>query len=110
MRWHRAALKAGVRLRPTETSLAIETRGEAEALVTDAVDALCDGDLPAIIEVPGQQLAQSLSALSCESVEIRLTGEIDPLMVVPSIIGADGAPVPDTDRAVIMPMRPIGGG
>lgn len=102
--------ESGVRLRPTETSLAIETRGEAEALVTDAVDALCDGDLPAIIEVPGLQLAQSLSALSCESVEIRLTGELDPLMVVPSIIGADGAPVPDTDRAVIMPMRPIGGG
>lgn len=102
--------ESGVRLRPTETSLAIETRGEAEALVTDAVDALCDGDLPAIIEVPGPQLAQSLSALSCESVEIRLARELDPLMVVPSIIGADGAPVPDTDRAVIMPMRPIGGG
>ncbi len=97
----------GVRLRPQEVSLAIETRGEAEALVTDAVDALCDGDLPAIIEVPGPQLAQSLSALSCESVEIRLTGELDPLMVVPS---SAGAPVPDTDCAVIMPMRPIGGG
>lgn len=99
----------GVRLRPQEVSLAIETRGEAEALVTDAVDALCAGDLPAMIDVPGPQLAQALSAFSCESVDIRLTGELDPVMVVPSSEASGGASVPDADRALMMPMRPIGG-
>ena len=62
------------------------------------MDALCVGSLPKVLGVNGRYLSEVLSALTGDRVTLRMSGSLDPLMVV---CGTEG----DRFGAVIMGMR-----
>jgi len=88
----------GVRLRPRDTHLALDSENPDAGEISDRVDALCVGTLPKVLGVNGRYLSEVLSALTGDRVTLRMSGSLDPLMVV---CGTEG----DRFGAVIMGMR-----
>lgn len=88
----------GVRLRPRDTHLAIDAENPDAGEISDRVDALCVGTLPKVLGVNGRYLSEVLSALTGDRVTLRMSGSLDPMMVV---CGTEG----DRFGAVIMGMR-----
>ena len=88
----------GVRLRPRDTHLALDSENPDAGEISDRVDALCVGSLPKVLGVNGRYLSEVLSALTGDRVTLRMSGSLDPLMVV---CGTEG----DRFGSVIMGMR-----
>ena len=88
----------GVRLRPRDTHLALDSENPDAGEISDRVDALCVGSLPKVLGVSGRYLSEVLSALTGDRVTLRMSGSLDPMMVV---CGTEG----DRFGAVIMGMR-----
>lgn len=88
----------GVRLRPRDTHLALDSENPDAGEISDRVDALCVGTLPKVLGVNGRYLSEVLSALTGDRVTLRMSGSLDPLMVV---CGTEG----ERFACVLMPMR-----
>ena len=88
----------GVRLRPRDTHLALDSENPDAGEISDRVDALCVGTLPKVLGVNGRYLSEVLSALTGDRVTLRMSGSLDPMMVV---CGTEG----DRFGSVIMGMR-----
>jgi len=88
----------GVRLRPRETGLAMDSENPDAGSVSDVVDAICTGVLPKCWGVNSTYMIQALSALTGDRVKLQLSGALDPARIVCADEG-------DRYVAVIMGMR-----
>ena len=88
----------GVRLRPRDAHVALDSENPDAGEISDRVDALCVGTLPKVLGVNGRYLSEVLSALTGDRVTLRMSGSLDPMMVV---CGSEG----EKFGAVIMGMH-----
>lgn len=89
---------SGVRMRPRDTALVLDSENPDAGEISDRVDAICTGTLPKVLSVNGRYLSEVLSALTGDRVTLRMSGSLDPLMVV---CAAEG----ERFSSVIMGMR-----
>jgi DNA polymerase-3 subunit beta len=88
----------GVRLEPGDEGLTIRSSDPETGEMEDSIPFECEGKLPAAWGVNAAYLIDVLNACTGDSIELQLTGELDPMRVHDPSLG-------DAAVDVIMPMR-----